>query len=464
MKTELAYVKKGLLSDKPDVGLYMKRRMMDPENPDTSAVEWWCLRTSSALEGYHQALGLTCGPNEKSAGLSWLEPVTNEFDWRTTVKALVSRGGLPPWLRHYDLSLLDRIVEMAAKLGVENAMPGWERVEREHNKSLVLQHGSFYAADAERDVRLGLPMPAHPHLREASAEATVRASALPVGAATPAATATATLPVAPILSRTAKNTIQILAERVGIRGVAKSMTAHLVAGLFQDGSLLNDPIAFVRLAHTLSIPLAKASAEAFLESVKKDDKAYGLLLANGRPGLKRAMLRPVPASPSVSKKRDHATMMPVVVAKTHAPMPRPLPMVGLGAAASSGMLCVQPIIALAHSAVDPDEATPENETTIARKRRLARLRNRRARRRRNGPSQAGAASSGTASSRTASSGTASGRTSNGSASNGSASTASGDTPSSGAAAAAPAAPAAPVVAAAAPTSATAEATAAAASI
>jgi hypothetical protein len=51
MRVELAYVRKGYLSDPPDVPMYMPLRTLK-----TGLVEYRCLRTTSALEGYHTHL------------------------------------------------------------------------------------------------------------------------------------------------------------------------------------------------------------------------------------------------------------------------------------------------------------------------------------------------------------------------------------------------------------------------
>jgi hypothetical protein len=48
MRVEMAYIKQGYLSDPPGVAMYMELRTLT-----TGLVVYRCLRTTSALEGYH---------------------------------------------------------------------------------------------------------------------------------------------------------------------------------------------------------------------------------------------------------------------------------------------------------------------------------------------------------------------------------------------------------------------------
>ena len=58
----------------------------------TGFVIYYSLRSSSQLEGYHLSLRETRKASGASAGPQWLIPITNEHDWRWTVRALVARG------------------------------------------------------------------------------------------------------------------------------------------------------------------------------------------------------------------------------------------------------------------------------------------------------------------------------------------------------------------------------------
>ena len=112
-----------------------------------------CLRTSSALEGYHShyddaATSASKGP----VGTRYTEAATNEFDWRWTIRALRKAGIVPEWVRHYNIPLVDYVHDTAVLLfGNEAArlkLPGWRRSRL--MTSPLLRHGMHYAHEAHK--------------------------------------------------------------------------------------------------------------------------------------------------------------------------------------------------------------------------------------------------------------------------------------------------------------------------
>ena len=146
-RRELGYVAKGELSDHPSIPLYVELR-----RTATGLVISRCLRTSSGLEGYHQHLENAVSKCAKSAGLQYTEAMTNEFDWRWTVRAVRTAGLIPSWVRHYNLALIEYLHDTATALlsadVAKRTMAGWRRtllMERP-----LVRHGMHYGLEAQK--------------------------------------------------------------------------------------------------------------------------------------------------------------------------------------------------------------------------------------------------------------------------------------------------------------------------
>ena len=126
VKKELEYVAAGHLSDHPTFELYVIRRVYK-----TGYVQYRCLRSSSALEGYHQHLEHSISVCAKGASLRYTDLVMNEFNWRWIVRALRVARLLPQSLQHYHLALVDAVYDLGEKLfgagGGRRVVPGWRR-------------------------------------------------------------------------------------------------------------------------------------------------------------------------------------------------------------------------------------------------------------------------------------------------------------------------------------------------
>ena len=144
---ELAYVAAGYLSDRPDIPLYLPTRKLT-----TGLQLYRNLRTSSSLEGYHQHLNDAVASSGKRCGLQYFQAATNAFDWRWTVRALVTAGILPSYVRHYHLELYELLYDLSEKLhgegGGARTLPGWRRTKL--MKTNVVRHGVAYGLEVQR--------------------------------------------------------------------------------------------------------------------------------------------------------------------------------------------------------------------------------------------------------------------------------------------------------------------------
>ena len=94
---EMCYVRKNYVSDPPGVDLYRKLHQIKGVNGAPNFQLYYCLRSSSALEGYHLHLRLCRKACAMGAGPRWHDALSNEFDFRWVLRALksvVDRGVL----------------------------------------------------------------------------------------------------------------------------------------------------------------------------------------------------------------------------------------------------------------------------------------------------------------------------------------------------------------------------------
>ena len=144
---ELTYVAAGYLSDCPHIQLYVPLRELK-----TKLVIRRCLRSSSALEGYHQHLDDAAASCGHRSGLRYFNAVTNAFDWRWVVRALTKASVLPSWVRHYNFALIDLVYDCAEKLygsgGGQHVLPGWQRTKLMHTP--FVRHGVHYGLSVQR--------------------------------------------------------------------------------------------------------------------------------------------------------------------------------------------------------------------------------------------------------------------------------------------------------------------------
>jgi hypothetical protein len=143
-KTGVSYVKKGYLSDKPGVTMYVPLRTLC-----TGLVVYRSRRQSSALEGYHLHLRLALSVLSRRAGSDLVEAVTNEFDFRFCVNALRKLGLFASAVYHYDIDLLDELAVIVRRLGdrlCHEVLPGHQMTVRGHKP--MLKHGLHYPLQA----------------------------------------------------------------------------------------------------------------------------------------------------------------------------------------------------------------------------------------------------------------------------------------------------------------------------
>ena len=252
---ELAYVAYGWLSDHPKIALYRPGRVVKK----TGYQLHWCLRSSSALEGYHAPFNDAMAACGHSAGLRWMEASTNEFDWRWTVRALRSHGLLPQWVRHFNLALIDEVYDLAEILwgngGGQKALPGWRRTKL--MKAPLLRHGFGYGLEAQK----------------------------PAGALAAA-------------SSGALSEAAWLGEQLGSSQPIRTMrTAQDVDLLMAEGTEASSE-RLIEVAYDNGLYLSPSAASAFTDDVVKDERARALLEAEGYEQLKQALRRREPPRPT----------------------------------------------------------------------------------------------------------------------------------------------------------------------
>ena len=361
---------KGDLSDPPGVEMYRKLKTLKK----TGFVVYLCLRSSSQLEGYHLSLRETRKASGATAGPRWQVPVTNEHDFRWTVRALVARGVLPRWLAHHDVALMDELFDAAEQLGLDTGalLPCWVRTPRRVGR--VLQHGMHYALEHHRSSFV--------HPSRVSAAAAPRATWSQSSAAAAAA--------APGSST---STLEWWARGVGIAGVATSRTEDVVRLLVASPELLHDPAELSRVARRHGHPMMPPAAAKFAERVLLDEAAYALLQSRRYKEFLRGLHTPAPRPHGGADVLEEAEAAATAIEEVGVPSQPP----SLGAVGAGRSLVVNPAVmpaprtprrssprrrsaAAAARLLSPVDATPEGgETKKERERRMARKRKRKQR-------------------------------------------------------------------------------------
>ncbi|KAG5186586.1 hypothetical protein JKP88DRAFT_309481, partial [Tribonema minus] len=140
----MGYIKQGLLSDPPHMDMYARVRTLQ-----TGLVVYRSLRSTSPLEGYHLHLRQALVAGAVASGPRWLESVTNTFDFRWCVKALLRAGALPAWVKHYDLELYDVIFDVVKTLYGDGhqVLRGHQRTQQQ---PVVVRHGMHFVLEHQR--------------------------------------------------------------------------------------------------------------------------------------------------------------------------------------------------------------------------------------------------------------------------------------------------------------------------
>ena len=136
---ELAYVAKGLLSDKPGMKMYVKVGTVKA----TGFVLHRCRRSTSQLESYHLHLRQARRVGAIGSGPRLKHVTSNMYDMRWTYRAAVASDLLPDCGAVGVLPYNDQLYDIASSLGMPGvgALPelrGWVRTRK---RPAVLQHG-----------------------------------------------------------------------------------------------------------------------------------------------------------------------------------------------------------------------------------------------------------------------------------------------------------------------------------
>ena len=125
-KKQIGYVQKGLLSDPPGRVMYVLVKTLT-----TGFEVHRCLRSTSLLEGYHLHLRRIIDMCARHASLRYKMAAINYFDFRYSVKGLVSSGVLPA-IGHFYLWLRDMLCDMVhgtPLAGKVEAVKEWPRMD-----------------------------------------------------------------------------------------------------------------------------------------------------------------------------------------------------------------------------------------------------------------------------------------------------------------------------------------------
>ena len=261
--TELAYVAAGYLSDHPSIELYAPLRELK-----TGFQIYRCLRTSSALEGYHYHLEHALAACAKACSLRYTDLVLNEFDWRWVVRALRVAGVLPSWVQHYNLALYEEIYDLGEKLwgkgGGARTLPGWRRTKLMNPDSKpvgqpLVRQGIYYGLRAQGRAPTG----------------------------TSAASA----------SRQSESAW--LGEQLGATGPLHERPTAADLDALMDGDLA-DPNALSQVAFDHGLHLPPTRAEALAESLLIDERARKRLEDSGYAELQQRIRTRAPARPDAA--------------------------------------------------------------------------------------------------------------------------------------------------------------------
>ena len=136
---ELAYVQKGLLSDKPGMLMYVKTGVIKA----TGFVLHRCRRSSSQLEGYHLHLRQSRRVGQIGSGPRLRHVTGNLFNFRWTYNAAVKAELLPDCGSVEGLKYQDMLYDVASSLGMPGvaALPELHAWTRTRRRAARLQHG-----------------------------------------------------------------------------------------------------------------------------------------------------------------------------------------------------------------------------------------------------------------------------------------------------------------------------------
>lgn len=125
-KKQIGYVQRGLLPDPPGRVMYVLVKTLT-----TGFEVHRCLRSTSLLEGYHLHLRRIIDMCARHASLRYKMAVINYFNFRYSVKGLVSSGVLPA-IGHFYLWLRDLLCDMIHGTSLEGkveAVKEWPRMD-----------------------------------------------------------------------------------------------------------------------------------------------------------------------------------------------------------------------------------------------------------------------------------------------------------------------------------------------
>ena len=123
-RDELKRLEEGLLPGEPDLTPAPTTRDLTIGVMRSGLAIYRCLRTSSALEGYHLHLR-RCVDEAWAAGEGWLDAVMNLFDFRWNVLAGRRIGLYDDSIGHFEVYLRDMLATSSQPRHSRTIISGW---------------------------------------------------------------------------------------------------------------------------------------------------------------------------------------------------------------------------------------------------------------------------------------------------------------------------------------------------
>ena len=266
---ELNYVAYGRLSDHPGILLYRVIRTLS-----TGLVIYRNMRTSSSQEAWHMHLSESSSAGCKHASLRHTKNHFNEFNWIWCVRALRKAGVIPPWVYHYNLAAIEEVYDVIFDLlgqeGLARIIPGWRRTKLMVKPAPVVQHGPFYALDAQKR------------------QTTV--------------TQNAEIILPPVSAKRPVSEVAWMSTQLGSPGknLRLRRTCTDVENLLTNSNL-SDPNSVVQVAFDGGLHLSLSGATKLSEDLLLDEKARDLLESSGYYSLQQRLRTRVPFLPAAAQ-------------------------------------------------------------------------------------------------------------------------------------------------------------------
>ncbi|KAG5183509.1 hypothetical protein JKP88DRAFT_245150 [Tribonema minus] len=265
-KNSMWYIKRGYLSDPPAMDMYVEAKTLA-----TGLVVYRCLRSTSPLEGYHLHLRQTLAAGAVTSSPRWQECVTNTFDFRWCVAALLRARLLPAWIRPFNLEVYDIIYDLGEKVhgNGEQVLPGHPHTVQQ--QPLALRHGFHFALEHQKKQLRQQQLQQH----------TAAASQRGLGAAGGNAGIATAEESQTIRARKSSASVQWVTQRLAMPHLRAQRSFGAVQKVLSSSisadSFFHDPAALQYYAVCAGVLMPAASAIHFARDVARDAAAWQVL-------------------------------------------------------------------------------------------------------------------------------------------------------------------------------------------